>query len=75
MSRAGVSLLAYTSVLRADTSTLPVAPDHRATEELIRADFAAAAGGALDTDSDDLPRLLGRPATSLADAVATVLKG
>ncbi|KXK63283.1 NAD(P)-dependent oxidoreductase [Micromonospora rosaria] len=191
-SRAGVSLLAYTSVLRADTSTLPVAPDHKATEELIRAaglpfvllrngwytenytgnlagtlahgavlgsagsgriaaatraDFAAAAAavltgdgptdigyelggepftlaelaaeitrqsgtevvyrdlpldayvaaltgaglpepfarlladsdvaaadGALDTDSDDLPRLLGRPATSLADAVATALK-
>jgi NAD(P)H dehydrogenase (quinone) len=34
---AGVGRIAYTSVLRADTSTLPVAPDHLATEELIRA--------------------------------------
>ncbi|MBG0561094.1 SDR family oxidoreductase [Actinoplanes aureus] len=30
--------------------------------------------GELDTDSDDLTRLIGRPATSLADAVATALK-
>jgi NAD(P)H dehydrogenase (quinone) len=35
--RAGVSLLAYTSVLRADTSTLSVAVEHLATEEAIRA--------------------------------------
>ncbi len=35
--QAGVSLLAYTSVLHADTSTLPVAPEHRATEEAIKA--------------------------------------
>ncbi|MEH1013262.1 SDR family oxidoreductase [Micromonospora sp. CPCC 206060] len=35
--RAGVRLLAYTSLLRADTSTLPLAPEHKATEELIRA--------------------------------------
>ena len=34
---AGVGRIAYTSVLRADTSTLPVAPDHLATEKLIRA--------------------------------------
>ncbi|WP_434741639.1 SDR family oxidoreductase [Micromonospora sp. SH-82] len=192
-TRVGVGLLAYTSVLRADTSALPVAPDHRATEELIRgsglpfallrngwytenytgnlaaalthgavlgaarqgriaaatrADLAAAAAavltgsghtdtvyelggepftmadlaaeitrqsgtpvayrdlpvqeyqaalvgaglpepfarlladsdaaaaeGALDTDREDLARLLGRPATPLADAVATALKG
>ncbi|MEU4427920.1 SDR family oxidoreductase [Actinoplanes sp. NPDC024001] len=32
------------------------------------------AEGELDTDSDDLTRLIGRPATSLADAVATALK-
>lgn len=36
-ARAGVSLLAYTSILRADTATLPLAADHVATEELIRA--------------------------------------
>ncbi|MEU0302903.1 SDR family oxidoreductase [Streptomyces sp. NPDC006175] len=34
---AGVSLLAYTSVLHADTSTLPVAPEHKVTEEAIKA--------------------------------------
>ena len=34
---AGVELLAYTSVLRADTSTLLVAPDHWATEQYLTA--------------------------------------
>jgi NAD(P)H dehydrogenase (quinone) len=34
---AGVQLLAYTSVLRADTSTLLVAPDHLATEQYLAA--------------------------------------
>jgi len=34
---AGVGLLAYTSVLRADTSTVAVAPEHKATEEAIKA--------------------------------------
>ena len=34
---AGVSLLAYTSVLHADTSTLAVAAEHKATEEAIKA--------------------------------------
>jgi uncharacterized protein YbjT (DUF2867 family) len=33
---AGVGLIAYTSVLRADTSTLPIADEHKATEELFR---------------------------------------
>ncbi|MFD5007697.1 SDR family oxidoreductase [Streptomyces mutabilis] len=33
---AGVSLLAYTSVLHADTSALPVAPEHQVTEEAIK---------------------------------------
>ncbi|WP_380161013.1 NAD(P)H-binding protein [Kineococcus sp. R86509] len=32
---AGVSRIAYTSILRADTSTSPLAPDHRATEDLL----------------------------------------
>ena len=35
--RAGVKLLAYTSVLRADTSVLGLAAEHKATEEAIRA--------------------------------------
>lgn len=35
--RAGVKLIAYTSVLRADTSKLSVAREHLPTEELIRA--------------------------------------
>jgi NAD(P)H dehydrogenase (quinone) len=35
--RAGVKLLAYTSVLRADTSPLGLASEHRETEALIRA--------------------------------------
>ncbi len=35
--RAGVKLLAYTSVLRADTSKLPVVDEHLATEGAIRA--------------------------------------
>ncbi len=34
---AGVALLAYTSVLRADATPLPVGPDHKATEEAIKA--------------------------------------
>lgn len=34
---AGAQLLAYTSVLRADTSTLLVAPDHLATEQYLAA--------------------------------------
>lgn len=32
---AGVELLAYTSITRADTSTLALAAEHRATEELL----------------------------------------
>ncbi|WP_182901132.1 SDR family oxidoreductase [Microbispora sp. H10830] len=34
---AGVELLAYTSIPRADTTPLGIAPDHKATEEYIRA--------------------------------------
>ena len=34
---AGVSFLAYTSVLRADTSPLGLAPEHKATEEAVEA--------------------------------------
>lgn len=34
---AGVTLLAYTSILRADSSSVLLAADHRATEEYIRA--------------------------------------
>ncbi len=34
---AGVTLLAYTSLLHADTTTLVLAPEHKATEEAIRA--------------------------------------
>jgi NAD(P)H dehydrogenase (quinone) len=33
---AGAELLVYTSVLHADTSTVPVAPEHRETEEYLR---------------------------------------
>ncbi|GGC05932.1 NAD(P)H-binding protein [Cellulomonas carbonis] len=33
---AGVAHVAYTSVLHADTTTLAVAPDHRATEDAVR---------------------------------------
>ncbi|GGR12525.1 SDR family oxidoreductase [Deinococcus ruber] len=35
--QAGVKLLAYTSLLRADTSKLSLAADHKATEEALRA--------------------------------------
>ncbi len=34
---AGVELIAYTSLLRADVSALPIAEEHRATEMLLRA--------------------------------------
>ncbi|WFE26139.1 SDR family oxidoreductase [Solwaraspora sp. WMMD791] len=34
---AGVELIAYTSILRADTSSVPLATEHLATEELVRA--------------------------------------
>ena len=33
----GVELIAYTSLLRADSSILPIAGEHKATEELLRA--------------------------------------
>jgi len=33
---AGVELIAYTSLLRADSSTLPIAGEHHATEKLLR---------------------------------------
>jgi len=33
---AGVELIAHTSLLRADVSTLPIAEEHRATEKLLR---------------------------------------
>lgn len=36
-ARARVGLLAYTSVLHADTSTLGLAPEHRETEDAVRA--------------------------------------
>lgn len=36
-ARAGVGLLAYTSLLHADTSSILLAPDHRETEAAIRA--------------------------------------
>lgn len=35
--RAGVALVVYTSVLHADTTPLPVAPEHRETEAYLRA--------------------------------------
>ena len=34
--QAGVGLLAYTSLLRADSSTLALAPEHKATEAYLR---------------------------------------
>ncbi|WJK41289.1 SDR family oxidoreductase [Solwaraspora sp. WMMA2056] len=34
---AGVELIVYTSILRADTSSVPLAAEHLATEELVRA--------------------------------------
>ena len=33
---AGVQCIAYTSILRADSSTLPLAPEHKATEDVLR---------------------------------------
>jgi NAD(P)H dehydrogenase (quinone) len=33
---AGVQRIAYTSILRADSSTLPLAPEHKATEDVLR---------------------------------------
>lgn len=35
-ARQGVGLLAYTSILRADTATLDLATDHQATEQILR---------------------------------------
>ncbi|MBV9927395.1 MAG: SDR family oxidoreductase [Acidobacteria bacterium] len=35
--KAGVELIAYTSILRADTSTMILAEEHRGTEEVVRA--------------------------------------
>ena len=39
--RAGAARIVYTSVLRADNSTLAVAPEHIATEEILKASGAA----------------------------------
>ncbi|MCI2238635.1 NAD(P)H-binding protein [Paenibacillus sp. TRM 82003] len=115
---AGVQRLAYTSILRADTSGNPLAPDHRATEEALaasgipttvlrdgwylenytealgqylaagevvgsahdgrvsaasRADYAAAAAAALLADDDgDRVHELGGPGFTLAELAATV---
>src|SRR3954453_7892099 len=38
---AGVELIAYTSVTRADTNPIPPAPEHKATEELLAASGVA----------------------------------
>ncbi|MBY6352207.1 NmrA family NAD(P)-binding protein [Rhodococcoides corynebacterioides] len=40
--KAGVSLIAYTSLLRADTSTIGLAPEHVATEQMLAASPLAA---------------------------------
>ncbi|MEE6261847.1 SDR family oxidoreductase [Plantactinospora sonchi] len=47
----------------------------RPAAELYADASVGASRGELFTDSGDLPRLLGRPTTSLADAVAAALKG
>lgn len=41
--RAGVERIAYTSLLHADTSALPLAPEHKATEEALTASGLTAA--------------------------------
>ena len=115
---AGVQRLAYTSILRADTTGNPLAPDHRATEEAVaasglahtllrngwytenytdqlgqflstgevvgstgdgrvsaatRADYAAAAAAALlDGSAGDRVHELGGPAFTLAELARTV---
>lgn len=57
--RAGVSLLAYTSVLRADTSPLGLAAEHVITEAAIRASglpytFTLRNGWYLENHTEDL---------------------
>ncbi len=59
---AGVGLLAYTSVLRADHSTLGLAEEHRATEQAIRASGVPHVllrnGWYLENHTDQLPTIL-----------------
>ncbi|NAZ87361.1 NAD(P)H-binding protein [Kineococcus indalonis] len=59
---AGVQRIAYTSILRADTSANPLAPDHAATEELLAASgvpFTALRNGwYLENYTDSLERHL-----------------
>ncbi|CAN5219607.1 hypothetical protein BH09ACT12_BH09ACT12_32310 [soil metagenome] len=62
----GVDLLVYTSLFHADTSSLGLAPEHRATEHLI------AESGDLAENDPTLARLIGRPTTPLVDSLRTL---
>ncbi|WP_298462212.1 NAD(P)H-binding protein [uncultured Cellulomonas sp.] len=59
---AGVERIAYTSILRADTTENPLAPDHRATEEVLRSSglpFTVLRNGwYTENYTDQLPRYL-----------------
>jgi len=88
---AGVSLVAYTSMLRADTSTASLSPTHRATEEYLRERVPSVMlrnGWYLENYTAQLPQVLRQSAVvgaagrgrisaaaraDLADAAAVVL--
>lgn len=63
-TRAGVALLAYTSLLRADTSPMLLAGEHKATEEAIRASglpyIILRNGWYTENYTDQIPGILAR---------------
>ena len=82
--RAGASQIVYTSIINASTAQMTLADQHRRTEltaaltgaglppEMAASVADADAGlarGELFTDSDDLVKLIGRPATTAYEAV------
>ncbi|MEK8106000.1 NAD(P)H-binding protein [Micromonospora sp. M12] len=60
---AGVERLVYTSILKADTTTNPLAPEHRATEEVLTASglthTALRNGWYTENYTDQIPQYLG----------------
>jgi NAD(P)H dehydrogenase (quinone) len=68
--------VAYNNLSKADYSALLVSFGLPApvAESLAATDAEAVPAGLLDTDSKDLSRLIGRPTSTLSDAVAAALR-
>jgi hypothetical protein len=67
---AGVRLLVYTSIANADRTDMQLAAEHQATERALADSDLGVARGDLPVT---LSRLIGRPTTSMAEAVRAVV--